>query len=196
MKEKLKNVLLALFGVGILLFLSITAIADLTNKDDLHTVTLCAAYDVLEVEHSINGLIPIGTDYYYLGFDDAYNAYLIKGSKKWLDKNFDSEYVAKESGGLQVKGLAKNISDYKTQDELKKRLSQLEGVQYPLGMSTCMNLNYKTTAILKLAECLLLIVMFLFGWHILKQKDSVAPALIKVWLVSIFAALFLLIILL
>ena len=70
------------------------SIRDLTNKKDVHIVTIHEAYAVLELEHWINGLIPIGTDYYCFGIDDdASNAYLIKSSKKWLKEIFDFEIM-------------------------------------------------------------------------------------------------------
>lgn len=61
MKEKLGNAFLTLIAIGLLLYLLISAVLDLTNKKDLQTVKLDEAFSLLEIEHSINGLIPIGT---------------------------------------------------------------------------------------------------------------------------------------
>ena len=135
MKEKARNGILILFGVGVLVYLFATAMIALTDRQNVHTVTIHEACGVLELEHSINGLIPIGTDYYYLGVDDETGyGYLIKGSKKWLEKNFDENYQSLQPGGVQIKGLVKTITEYKLERELTDRLSQLDGLQYPYGV--------------------------------------------------------------
>ena len=153
MKEKARNGILILLGVGVLVYLFATAIIALTDRQNVHTVTIHEACGVLELEHSINGLIPIGTDYYYLGVDDETgHGYLIKGSKKWLEKNFDENYQSLQPGGVQIKGLVKTITEYKLERELTDRLSQLDGLQYPYGVLGCMDLNYVRTAVLKLAD--------------------------------------------
>ena len=148
MKEKARNGILILLGVGVLVYLFATAMIALTDRQNVHTVTIHEACGVLELEHSINGLIPIGTDYYYLGVDDETgHGYLIKGSKKWLEKNFDENYQSLQPGGVQIKGLVKTITEYKLERELTDRLSQLDGLQYPYGVLGCMDLNYVRTAV-------------------------------------------------
>lgn len=193
MKNIIGNIVLYILGVGILIYLLLTSIMDLTNKKDLHTVTLDEAFEVLQLEHSINGLIPIGTDYYYVGINkDTYDAYLIKSSKKWLSNNFGSGYKALDSNGVQITGLAKEITDYQTSRALGARLIQLEGVNYPLGALYCLNLEYKLTAILKLIDVALLITMVITGVYI-KNKNDVKPLYVKLWLGGIVISLALLI---
>lgn len=189
MKEKARNWLLILIGVGMLIYLFATAIIALADRQNVHTVTVHEACGVLELEHSINGLIPIGTDYYYLGVDDETgNAYLIQGSKKWLEKNFDANYQSLQPGGVQITGLVKTISEYKLERELKERLSQLEGLQYPYGMLGCMDLNYVRTAVLKLVDGFLFLFLFFGFRYALKGKNSAPPWFIKVWLVALFVS--------
>lgn len=186
MKEKIGSVLFYVIIVGTVAYMAFSAVSDLTNRRDVHTVTIQEAYSVLQIEHSINGLIPIGTDYYYLGVNDENgDAYLIKASKKWLKNNFDEEFQSKEPNGLQITGLVKKVSDFKTEYELENRLSVLEGVQYPYEMTGCMNLNYIMIALLKLFDVLFLIVVFFTGRYIVKYKNTVSPLLIKVWLVGL-----------
>lgn len=197
MKEKIGKIFLYLLGIGLLIYLAVSSIMSLANKKDVHTVTIHEACSVLEIEHSINGLIPTGKDYYYIGIDDyTGNAYLIKGSKKWLDKNFDSSYQSKKNGGLRVKGLVKNVSDFDTERELENRLSQLEGVQYPFGMLGCLEINYKFTAILKLIEFVLLIAVFFVGRYVINAKDTIKPLIIKIWLVALVVTMMLLLVVL
>ena len=186
MKDKLKNVIFYVIIVALGVYVTASSVGDLTNRRDVHTVTVHEACSVLQVEHSINGLIPIGTDYYYLGIDDEKgDAYLIKASKKWLKKNFDEEFQSIAPDGLQVTGLVKKVSDFKTEKELQNRLSVLEEIRFPFGMTGCMNLNYILFALLKLFDVLMVLVLFFTGRIIFKSKDTVAPVLIKIWLVGL-----------
>ncbi|MGN0402216.1 MAG: hypothetical protein ACI4HQ_08160 [Acetatifactor sp.] len=155
---------LILLFAGLLIYLLLSAVLDLTNKKDIHTVTIDGAFEVLELEHSINGLIPIGTDYYYIGIEEeTFDAYIIKASKKWLEKNFDSDYMAINPEGMQITALAKKVSDYETARELQTRAAQIEELQYPLGTEYCLDLGYRQTAIVKL---LLIVWLVLLLWVI------------------------------
>lgn len=194
MKEKLKNILLILIGIGVLAYLSVTAVIDLTDSENIHTVTLTEAYSVLDIEHSINGIIPIGTDHYYLGYNsNTSEAYLIKVSKSWYDKNFDADGAALSSGGITVKGIAKAVSDFETKQELGSRLSQLDLV-YPYGMLNCIDLDYVLRSVLKLIDCVLLIAVVISGIYVLSIGKNSKPVLFKVWLVGMSISLFLLLI--
>lgn len=84
MKKKLQTVVLTIFVIVVIAFLAITGIKDLTNKDDLYTVRIDAGAEILAVEHSINGLIPIGTDHYYWAInEETMESYVILASKNW-----------------------------------------------------------------------------------------------------------------
>ena len=99
MKEKGKTIFLVFLVVLFVGYLLVTAVLDLTNKKDIYTVNIDYAGEVLAIEHSIGGLIPIGKDHYYLGVDeDTMEAVFVKGSKNWLSKNFDSEGNALTAG--------------------------------------------------------------------------------------------------
>lgn len=195
MKRKVGDVVLIIIGAGLLIYLLFSSIIDLTNRSDIHTVTIDSAFEVLQLEHSINGLIPIGTDYYYIGIEeDTYNAYLIKGSEKWLSNNFDSDYKALNTDGVQVTGLAKEIHDYRTEKEIETRLSELEGINYPLGMSYCLDLGYKFFALFKFIDAVLFIAVIIAGVYIYKFKNNVKPLYSKLLLAVIMTALIMLIV--
>lgn len=195
MKNKFAIIFLIILGLYVLIHLSVTSIMDLTNTTDVHTVTLDGAFEVLELEHSINGLIPIGTDYYYLGInEDTYDAYLIKSSKKWLKTNFGSDYTALNPNGVQATGLAKEISDFELSRELETRLSQVEGVNYPLGQMYCLHLQYEFDAIFSLIVVVLAIFVIITGIYIFKIKNSVEPVFVTLWTVVMLIALVLLLI--
>ena len=190
MKNKIGNIVLILLGIGLVAYLFISSVMDLTNKNDMCTVTLDEAYGLVSIEHSINGLIPVGTDYYYLGVDDNnYNAYLIKAPKKWLESNFDINGQA--AGGMQITGLVKKISDFQTSREIENRLMQLDGVALPYG-ANCINLDYKGRAILKLVAAVLAIVVVITGLIIYKDRDDVNRTYAKIWVVGLMVTLVLL----
>ena len=194
MKNTIGNIVLILLLVGLQIYLLATSVMDLTNTKDMHTVTLDGAFEVLKLKHSINGLIPIGTDYYYLGINvDTYDAYLIKASKKWLNNKFGSDHIALDFNGVQVTGLAKEISDYQTSKAIEAQLSRLEGVKYPLGKLCFINLEYKLTAILKLIDFVLILTAVIMGVYILKNNDYVRPVCGKLWIAVMVISLVLLI---
>ncbi len=193
MKKKLGNAVAILFFVGMLIYLLITAVLDLTNKKDLHTINPAGAFEVLEIEHSINGLIPVGTDHYYIGIEEeSYDAYIIKASKKWFEKHFDSNHMAKEAGGIQITALAEKVSDYKISRELHSRAVSIEGLNYPLGTAYCLNMGYKTEAVLKLIVVVLCVALTITGIYFVKNRGVVSPLFGKCWLVALIITLVLL----
>lgn len=192
MKKKLGNVFLVLLALGLVWLLCISAIMDLVNQKDLHTVRLNGAFSVLEIEHSINGLIPIGTDYYYLGYEDGTNnAYVIKASKHWLDKKFDADYRALDSKGVEITALAKKVSDFQTSQELANRLSQAGEMNYPIGAENCLVVDYKKNAIVKLIDFVLLLCVAATGVYIFSNKHDVKPAYTIVWCIGLVVSLLL-----
>ena len=193
MKKKVGNIILLIFGIGILLYLVISAVMDLTNKNDLHTVRLMGAAEVLEIEHSINGLIPIGTDYYYAGVEeDGKTAYMIKASNDWLEKNFNSDYMAKDAGGLEITALGKKINSYKEENSLTEAAMQMEGADFNLGATYVLDIGYKTKALLKLLNFVLFIILVTTYIYYIRNEDAVKPVFAKVWVVVLLIALMLL----
>lgn len=181
MNRKIGNVLLALLFVGTLLYLLLSGVSDLTNKEDLYTITIDGAAEVLEIEHSINGLIPIGKDHYYVGIEEeTRQAYLIKASKRWYKKNFGEDYRALNPNGLTITALAKRVSDHEVAHELENRLSQLGELKFPVGMNGySLNVGYKTAAAIKLFELFFILVLARTGvplfkdWRKEQAKDKV-----------------------
>ena len=173
MKEKLGKIILPLFFVVLVLYLAITGIMDLTNSKDIHSVTIDAGMPLLEVEHSINGLIPIGTEYYYLGVnEDTSEAYIVHSSKGWLKDNFTDDYMTKTGSAMTITGLAKRVTDFDTETELGNRISQMQGASFPLGIMS-LELNYKTTAILRLVLAIAAIILLIGGIYFVKNKGNV-----------------------
>lgn len=188
MKKKLSNVFGILVLVGLFMYFLISAIMALTNKKDLHTINLAGAIEILEVEHAINGLIPIGTDHYYIGIEEeSYDAYIIKASKRWFKNNFDSDYLAKDAGGIQITALAGKVNSFKISRELQSRIVQIEGLNYPLGTEYCLNMGYKVNAIMKLfivAFVIVTIIAIAFN----KPERKVNSVFSTCWIVGLIVS--------
>ena len=189
MKQKLLNIFLILLGTGLLAYLGISSYLELTNKEDTYDMTIIEACKIVEMKHSINGLIPMGTDYYYLGIDkETYDAYIIKGSKKWLEDNFDVYFQAEDSDGVKIKGLAKTLHDYDTESAVARQLAQLEGLDLPLGVKGYIDMGYKTKAYLKIIDFVLIIFSIAYGINVIKRNEQGSALLDKIWIVTIIVA--------
>lgn len=191
MKKVLKSIFAVLLIVGFLAYTIVFSIIDLTNKKDRHTLNMVYAFEILEVEHSINGLIPYGKDHYYFGIDDKDNTYLIKAPKNWDTKNFSSDDT--DGKTVKITALAKRISDYEISKELDSQLISMELTSFkmPLGSSMCLNLSYVRDSIMKLASGILLIVLVLAGFIARKKDLQVPPVVVKVYVALFLVCLIL-----
>ena len=141
------KILIGGFAVLYIGFFLVTGISDLTNKEDVHSVNVDMAYEALEVEHSINGLIPVGKDHYYIGLDtDTMEYYVIHASKKWLGENFDDSAQSLQAGGLNITALSKEL-DYKIAGEMSSVSQRLGDAVFPYGASNCLEVSYKSDEI-------------------------------------------------
>lgn len=198
MREIVKKIFYVVIGVLLIgaytyVFL-VEPVINLNNKKDLKTVNLDSGYDILTVEHSINGLIPIGKEYFYVGIvKDSNDAYLIRASKKWLDNNFKTNYQAKNDDGFSFTALPVRISDFKVTDELNSRLQQVEGFNYPLGYDYCLEYSYKSIAIRKLLLFAFSIVLVIVGILLAKKKENLNGKFGAVFVVAIMIFLVLII---
>lgn len=173
MKNKyLKGFLMILLAVIFIAFFFVMSIMDLTNKDDVHETKIDAAGQLLVVENSINGIIPTGKDYYYIGInEDEGSFYIIHAGKNWLKKNFDSEGFAK-GNGVSVKGLAKSAEDYEVRHELVNRTNELEGLSFALQAGNVLEINYVRDSIIRIIAGVLLTVLTIVGIIATKRKEA------------------------
>lgn len=194
MKKKIGNIFLILLACGILLYFLISAVMDLTNKKDLYTVQIAGAFELLEVEHSINGLIPTGKDYYYVGIDkETSDAYIIKASKKWFGKNFGSNHITLDANGMMLTALRKKASDYQVSLELASRVSRFEALKFPLENGHYLDLGYKKKAAQRIIVFILSICLAISGFYFYKKSANVKPIFIKCWIVTLMVCLVLMI---
>ena len=162
MKEILRKILAALLVLAFVGYLLGTGIYELVNTKDRYTVNIDECGEILEVENSINGIIPTGTDHYYVGLDrDSGEAYILQATEKWYEKNFDQDMTAVAAGGLEVTALSKRVNDYEVRNELESRVNSIKGsgVQFPAGTEHRLDVSYKVKAFGKLAIVLLGVVL-------------------------------------
>lgn len=176
MKNKyLKGFLMILLAVIFIAFFFVMSIMDLTNKDDVHETKIDAAGQLLVVENSINGIIPTGKDYYYIGMnEDSGEIYTIHAGKNWLKKNFDSDGMAK-GNGVKIKGLSKSAGDYEVKDEIASRVNQIKaelGGTFVLESGNVLELNYVQDSIVRLIAGTLLIALIILGFAATRRKEA------------------------
>lgn len=198
MKKKLQTVVLTIFVIVVIAFLAITGINDLTNKDDLYTVRIDAGAEILAVEHSINGLIPIGTDHYYWAVnEETMESYVILASKNWGNDTFDEDGYTINSKGTEITGLAKKITDHDILSEITDVLDQVdEGIEltYPAGRTSSLDLNYKKNAYMRLVSAALILILSIVGVIYRNKVDEINPKLTKIYLVVLIVAMILMIV--
>ncbi len=198
MKKKLQTVVLTIFVIVVIAFLAITGINDLTNKDDLYTVRIDAGAEILAVEHSINGLIPIGTDHYYWAInEETMESYVILASKNWGNDTFDEDGYTINSKGTEITGLAKKITDHDILSEITDVLDQVdEGIEltYPAGRTSSLDLNYKKNAYMRLVSAALILILSIVGVVYRNKVDEINPKLTKIYLVVLIVAMILMIV--
>ncbi|MDE6730336.1 MAG: hypothetical protein K2J71_06125 [Oscillospiraceae bacterium] len=187
-KNILRTILVAIVIVLLSGYLAVTAVMDLTNKQDLQTVNLVFGTEFLEIEHSINGLIPIGTDYYYLGIDEDYNAYTILAGKHWEEENFsDFDPDSEDYKIVEITGLVKKISDYDVSREIQSTAEEeLADMFFPLGATQCLELNYIKDAWMRLLAGVLLLIISIVGFAARKleiQTPKIATIIFSVVLI-------------
>lgn len=198
MKKKLQTVVLTIFVIVVIAFLAITGINDLTNKDDLYTVRIDAGAEILAVEHSINGLIPIGTDHYYWAVnEETMESYVILASKNWGNDTFDEDGYTINSKGTEITGLAKKITDHDILSEITDVLDQVdEGIEltYPAGRTSSLDLNYKKNAYMRLVSAALILILSIVGVVYRNKVDEINPKLTKIYLVVLIVTMILMIV--
>ncbi|MDD5853934.1 MAG: hypothetical protein PUD03_07580 [Lachnospiraceae bacterium] len=157
-----------------------------------------AGAEILAVEHSINGLIPIGTDHYYWAInEETMESYVILASKNWGNDTFDEDGYTIDSAGVEITGLAKKITDHDILSEITDVLDQVdEGIEltYPAGRTSSLDLNYKKNAYMRLVSAALILILSIVGVVYRNKVDEINPKLTKIYLVVLIVAMILMIV--
>ena len=183
MKKKIGNIVLVLFIVVMMFYLLISAVTELTAKEEKYDIRVYMAAEALQLEHSINGLIPIGTDYYYVAIEAETNdAYIVKAPKNWLESNFDEDGYSLDEDGARITGISKKISSYEAEKELASRTAVLTGVVFPIGTSRCIDVQYKMYAIMKLVLVGISIILGVTGFAFMKKGFKINRVMLSTWI--------------
>ncbi|MCR5282278.1 MAG: hypothetical protein K6E18_02830 [Lachnospiraceae bacterium] len=176
MKDKAKSIFLWILLVAFVCYLVGTGVYDLLNKKDLVTIQVDRAVEILEVEQSVNGLIPMGKDHYYLAGNSATGETIIlRAAKSWYQKNFSEDGDLRSGDTLTVTSLAKRC-DFDVARELENRVMQVEGISMVLSPDYCLALSFRFFAIAKILIVVLGIVGALMVYKIAKSDHEVGPA--------------------
>lgn len=168
--SKLLIVILLASFVGVFFVMSIM---DLTNTKDVRDVKVKHAYSILTVEHSINGIIPTGKSYYYIGITEDAKACLIHAGKNWLEGNFDAEGNATNAEGYKIHALGKRENDYDVEKELLSKVSQLEGITVDEEIVKILELHYVRDAVLRIVAGIMAIILGIVGFFLYRRKEVV-----------------------
>lgn len=192
------------FAVGFLILIALLLVAEmfynsvwvLCNRNAVENITVDMAVEIAEVKHSLN-LIPVGKDYFYLGYNETTDDYyLIKASKNWGTEHFDEDAFARDEAGYQMKATVRKVWSSNVSSGIRSRLrigGLTEQDLYPKGTDYCLNAQYKRLAVLKLIEFISLLVLCCTGFSILHNNAEVGKCLRITSLTSLFVFLILLV---
>lgn len=165
-KSKVSLVIVGILFAALFIYMLVTGIRDLAGMGNTVEATIDAAGYGITIEHSINGLIPTGKEYYYVGVDTEKNSmYIIRAGKTWLEDNFNTESHLTEGTPAKISAVVKRV-DYDVSRELSSRFSSAEGINFVTGTSQCYDVMYKVCAVKKLVTVALMAaagVMFLLA---------------------------------
>lgn len=176
-------------------------IFDLFNTKDRHTVNVVYSYEALEVTHKLFYIIPMGTDHYFMVYDEDeagnITGYVVKASHKWYEENFSPNTgFALDLSGVEIDSLSKSYRAKwyrEVQDQAYEFQSRLfdsgseSYVTYPYGLDHCFVIDYKSTAIQKLVIFILNIGLIAAGIYIVRNKANIKPVLLKIFGVLVIA---------
>lgn len=145
-----------------------------TEKGKLCEVEVDYAARVYTIEHTLNGLIPTGKEYYYFAAsEDSEIPLLIKQKPSWYNKNFDGDELAYST--VTVVGEVKRF-DSDSGSELRKVKSRLAELGAEISTDKYISGNYKTPYILRLASALLMLAAAAGFVVIVARKGSIPKA--------------------
>lgn len=169
MKEKLRNILYWLvYAIAVVYFIG-SGVYDICGFNTYYKATIVAADKIIETEHSVWGLIPLGTDYYYEALTGDGDLLIVRASQNWQEENFNSDCTAKNKGGLEIKGTTKSLS-YDEKNAISESMSEYEGINMPLGDSQSIDVLYYDVAVKSIIAGGLLIVAGIVGVLVCKNK--------------------------
>ncbi len=168
MKEKIKSILGVLVYIIIMGFFLISGIYDVCGGNTYYNANIIAASELFETEHTINGLIPCGRDYYYVGLTDDEQLVVLRASQNWISENFDEDGYSLSEQGVAVKGTLKLLS-YDEQGAVEDALDGYQNFSV-LSTSQSLDIMYFDVAVHSIIAGSLLIVLGIVGLIIWKNQ--------------------------
>ena len=171
----------------LLIYILGSGIWDLANTDARCTVEIESATSLMEIEHSLAGIIPLGKDYYYIGIEkNTNNAYVISASKNWLEKTFTPGQSA------TIKGLTDKYQDFDEREEIKSALDSVNTFSFPLGTDRFINISYVKESCIKIISTFIIVICYCLIAFLNKREQKIqwlTTALTLILYVGLFVML-------
>ncbi|MDE6030794.1 MAG: hypothetical protein K2G32_04155 [Oscillospiraceae bacterium] len=116
-----------------------------SEKGTLCEIDVSFAKEVYEIEHMINGIIPSGSEHFYLAITaggDAVAPMLVKAKSSWFEENF-SEDGSAVNGSVAIIGEIKKF-DSSSAVKLKSLNAQLSEIGESVSTALYADTNYRT----------------------------------------------------
>lgn len=140
-------------------------------EDTIHV----SSQEIMAYEHTMNYLIPLGTEHFFLIFnEDGSKCMVLRADEKWAEE-FDARTGYSQTG-VMVSGLVKSL-DYEVRYDLQERVAELkrEGISLEVSFY-CVDGLTKTYAMLNVLAGVLAIVLEIgFTIVIKKQQTKTIP---------------------
>lgn len=108
-KKKRQNLFLIFIFFALIALNIVPSIISLSGMGS-ESYNVIAAEKLTVIDNSIGGLIPIGKEYYYMGYTKDGQLILIREKKDWLEEKFNGYEFDSSESGIMVKGQSKYTS--------------------------------------------------------------------------------------
>ena len=165
--SKLSLVIGVLAITALFFYLLVGGFMKIFNKSDYEEINIDKAGYGIVIEHSINGLIPTGKDYYYIGLNsEEGDIYVIQAGKKWFEDNFYSSDNSSNEGSMTLKTKVNRL-DYEVARELASVFSDSD---VNISCDYCYDTLYKSKGILMIISAVLILATIIYFIMIKFQK--------------------------
>lgn len=128
------------------------------------------AKEAIEYKHRLNGIIPLGTEHYYIVAGENMKKFvLVRADESWYEDNFDSAGIAKKS--VYVDGCMSEFSTKMRSNVRRFNINNsLKGIS--INESKYVDLSYVKNSWIKLAAGFFNIIGLVLCFAVFKKKNN------------------------
>ncbi|MBO7515176.1 MAG: hypothetical protein J6T47_06115, partial [Lachnospiraceae bacterium] len=174
MKEKLGAVFIGLLMAAVIAITGINAYALLMDSSRKQELTLTEAVGAIDYSHKLEGLIPLGTDHYWVGYDQTtQKVYYLRASEKWFEKNFPNG-DAKDASGIKITGVKCKVTDHDLKNAMSDHMQEIGVPVLSRGTQNgeFLMLNASGVGIFSLMIAIGGVLCIILGFLMVIKKDS------------------------